>query len=237
MAVRCSVVKAENRVKVFLHRRQISERLIAARGVLDQNHLDIGPVQLEILHPAKARMHIAKGRNNVLRRQPRRCERADRRCRVVQIIDRRKAYRYLLTAATDLHQNVRTRGGHFSDLCDRSRRLLPFVPALGAVEAAKVRVSMVQIFVLCSAADAILRVGHCGIFLISHPDADRIRGMHDFPVAVQLVAEQVCNGDDFRMDQRNNLFERAFITFDDRVMRLRPSAPCRVAGQLRGNAG
>ena len=71
--------------------------------------------------------------------------------------------------------------------------------------------------------------------LNAHPDL--LHRMHHFPVAVQLIPEQICHHNHLRTNQGNHLLQSPLIAFDYRVVCLRLSGPGGIAGDLRCDTG
>ena len=61
--------------------------------------------------------------------------------------------------------------------------------------------------------------------------------MHDLPVAVQLIPENVRHDDHFGTKKRKDLVQGALIAFNDGILFLRMSPPVRAGGKLCRHTG
>ena len=65
---------------------------------------------------------------------------------------------------------------------------------------------------------------------------DLLQGVLYAAVTVHLIAEQVGDNNRLRMDQRNDLFESGFVTFQNGIVCLRPAAPGGITDQICSDA-
>ena len=174
MTIRRSVIQAEHGVVRHPKTFQISQRLIASRGILYKNHLHICLTQAEIFHPAEAAVHIRQGPQHFFRRKTGCRVGADRSCGIIDIINSRNADGNFRRKTVDVHMNPAFSCRHAVNGSDGHRRIGAVIPAFRTDKTAQMRIGMKCILIFGSTVHTIAGIGNLHIFLFSHRDINAV---------------------------------------------------------------
>ena len=183
MSVRGPVIEADHQLKVLRQAAQIRDGLTAARRILHQNHAhrDDGvhsggrcvrgcrriaalrprhnlPRQFEFFHASERAVHTLQ-RADDLRRLSAKCHIRRDRCRgIVNVVDCGQPDRDRPCLPAELHRHSAAVRFHPVNRLHGKIWFCPVISALRAGKISEMRISIVAILVLRSAADAVQRV-------------------------------------------------------------------------------
>ena len=167
VAVSGAVVETQDSVEVVLETGHISESLIAARGVLDEDHLQDIVTEVEGLHAPEGGTDIGERLNGLRDGKPQRFVSCDTRGGVIDVIDSGKRDIDLLCVLIHLNVECAPVCVRAVDRCHRDVRSAAPVTAFRAIEAAKVCVNVVVIFVTAAAFGALAGIGEVYVALLA----------------------------------------------------------------------